>query len=89
MISALQIEDASFHFIFLGDGYTEGQDTSKGKPNGKIRTEVKGPGTALVVLVQMKSLFNSSISILCVLFSRARIRHHTNRYGSGSHYYVE
>ncbi|XP_073783520.1 saccharopine dehydrogenase a, tandem duplicate 2 isoform X1 [Danio rerio] len=38
-----QIEDASFHFICLGDGYTEGQDPSKGKPNGKIRTEVKGP----------------------------------------------
>lgn len=30
---------------FFGEGYSEGQDPQSGKPNVKICTEVKGPGT--------------------------------------------
>uniref|UniRef100_A0A8C1XLH3 Saccharopine dehydrogenase-like oxidoreductase n=1 Tax=Cyprinus carpio TaxID=7962 RepID=A0A8C1XLH3_CYPCA len=43
-----QMEGASFRFIFLGEGYTEGSDPSEGKPNGKIRTLVKGPEAGYV-----------------------------------------
>lgn len=43
----LQIEGTSFHFIFFGEGYTEDQDPTEGKPNAKIHTVVKGPGTVL------------------------------------------
>ncbi|XP_063080153.1 saccharopine dehydrogenase a, tandem duplicate 1 [Engraulis encrasicolus] len=38
-----QMEGASFSFAFYGEGYTEGQDPSQGKPNAKIRTVVQGP----------------------------------------------
>ncbi|KAM9860847.1 saccharopine dehydrogenase-like oxidoreductase [Aulostomus maculatus] len=38
-----QMEGSSFRFAFYGEGYTEGQDPSQGKPNGKIRTLVQGP----------------------------------------------
>ncbi|XP_036405652.1 saccharopine dehydrogenase-like oxidoreductase [Megalops cyprinoides] len=37
-----QMEDSSFCFTFYGEGYTEGQDPQQGKPNAKIRTQVKG-----------------------------------------------
>ncbi|KAI1897848.1 hypothetical protein AGOR_G00087490 [Albula goreensis] len=37
-----QMEDSSFCFTFFGEGYTEGQDPMQGKPNAKIRTQVKG-----------------------------------------------
>ena len=40
----LQMEGSSFRFAFYGEGYTEGQDPSQGKPNAKIRTLVQGPG---------------------------------------------
>ncbi|RXN27351.1 saccharopine dehydrogenase-like oxidoreductase [Labeo rohita] len=43
-----QMEGSSFSFIFLGEGYTEGTDPSEGKPNGKIRTLVKGPEAGYV-----------------------------------------
>ncbi|XP_076582484.1 saccharopine dehydrogenase-like oxidoreductase isoform X1 [Chaetodon auriga] len=43
-----QMEAASFQFAFYGEGYTEGQDPSKGKPNAKIRTLVRGPECAYV-----------------------------------------
>ncbi|KAG5847074.1 saccharopine dehydrogenase-like oxidoreductase isoform X2 [Anguilla anguilla] len=43
-----QMEDSSFCFTFLGEGYTEGQDPTKGKPNAKIRTQVKGPDAGYV-----------------------------------------
>lgn len=39
------MEASSFQFAFLGEGYTEGLDPSQGKPNGKIRILVQGPGT--------------------------------------------
>uniref|UniRef100_A0A8C9Y5P4 Saccharopine dehydrogenase-like oxidoreductase n=1 Tax=Sander lucioperca TaxID=283035 RepID=A0A8C9Y5P4_SANLU len=38
-----QMEASSFQFAFYGEGYTEGQDPSQGKPNAKIRTLVQGP----------------------------------------------
>ncbi|KAF3686285.1 Saccharopine dehydrogenase-like oxidoreductase [Channa argus] len=38
-----QMEGASFQFALYGEGYTEGEDPSQGKPNGKIRTLVQGP----------------------------------------------
>ncbi|XP_034043763.1 saccharopine dehydrogenase-like oxidoreductase [Thalassophryne amazonica] len=41
--SRKQMEDASFQFSFYGEGYTEEQDPSEGKPKGKIRTLVQGP----------------------------------------------
>ncbi|KAI4830615.1 hypothetical protein KUCAC02_002234 [Chaenocephalus aceratus] len=43
-----QMKDSTFQFEFFGEGYTEGQDPSQGKPNGKIRTLVKGPECAYV-----------------------------------------
>ncbi|XP_064197176.1 saccharopine dehydrogenase-like oxidoreductase [Anguilla rostrata] len=43
-----QMEDSSFCFTFLGEGYTEGQDPTKGKPNAKICTQVKGPDAGYV-----------------------------------------
>ncbi|XP_053365187.1 saccharopine dehydrogenase a, tandem duplicate 1 [Clarias gariepinus] len=38
-----QMEGCSFSFAFFGEGYTEGQDPSLGKPDAKIRTLVHGP----------------------------------------------
>uniref|UniRef100_UPI003AAC0F73 saccharopine dehydrogenase-like oxidoreductase isoform X2 n=1 Tax=Centroberyx gerrardi TaxID=166262 RepID=UPI003AAC0F73 len=43
-----QVECSSFQFAFYGEGYTEGQDPSQGKPNGKIRTLVQGPEAGYV-----------------------------------------
>ncbi|XP_041792767.1 saccharopine dehydrogenase-like oxidoreductase [Chelmon rostratus] len=43
-----QMETSSFQFAFFGEGYTEGQDPSQGKPNAKIRTLVRGPECAYV-----------------------------------------
>uniref|UniRef100_A0A8B9GWP1 Saccharopine dehydrogenase-like oxidoreductase n=1 Tax=Astyanax mexicanus TaxID=7994 RepID=A0A8B9GWP1_ASTMX len=43
-----QMEGSSFRFGFYGEGYTEGQDPSEGKPNAKIRTLVQGPEAAYV-----------------------------------------
>ncbi|KAM6943246.1 saccharopine dehydrogenase-like oxidoreductase [Xenentodon cancila] len=38
-----QMESSSFQISFYGEGYTEEQDPSQGKPNAKIRTVVQGP----------------------------------------------
>ncbi|XP_010137930.1 PREDICTED: saccharopine dehydrogenase-like oxidoreductase [Buceros rhinoceros silvestris] len=38
-----QMDETSFTMTFFGEGYSEGQDPQKGKPNVKICTEVKGP----------------------------------------------
>ncbi|XP_062378069.1 saccharopine dehydrogenase-like oxidoreductase [Sardina pilchardus] len=43
-----QMEGSSFRFAFYGEGYTEGQDPSQGKPDGKIRTVVQGPEAGYV-----------------------------------------
>lgn len=43
-----QMEGSSFQIAFYGEGYTEGQDPSRGKPNGKIRTVVQGPEAGYV-----------------------------------------
>ncbi|NXD88854.1 SCPDL oxidoreductase, partial [Halcyon senegalensis] len=40
-----QMDGTSFTMTFFGEGYSEGQDPQNGKPNVKICTEVKGPGT--------------------------------------------
>ncbi|KAB5511144.1 hypothetical protein PHYPO_G00248680, partial [Pangasianodon hypophthalmus] len=42
------MEGSSFRFAFFGEGYTEGQDPSEGKPNAKIRTLVQGPEAGYV-----------------------------------------
>nr|XP_009685017.1 PREDICTED: saccharopine dehydrogenase-like oxidoreductase [Struthio camelus australis] len=38
-----QMDETSFTMTFFGEGYSEGQDPQKGKPNVKICTQVKGP----------------------------------------------
>ncbi|KAJ3593589.1 hypothetical protein NHX12_005923 [Muraenolepis orangiensis] len=43
-----QMKDSSFQFAFYGEGYTEGTDPSQGKPDGKIRTVVRGPEAGYV-----------------------------------------
>ncbi|XP_062862876.1 saccharopine dehydrogenase a, tandem duplicate 1 [Trichomycterus rosablanca] len=43
-----QMEGSSFQFAFYGEGYTEGQDPSQGKPDAKIRTLVQGPEAGYV-----------------------------------------
>ncbi|KAM3625401.1 uncharacterized protein V6R79_011470 [Siganus canaliculatus] len=43
-----QMEDSSFQFALYGEGYTEEQDPSQGKPNSKIRTVVQGPEAGYV-----------------------------------------
>ncbi|XP_021440191.2 saccharopine dehydrogenase-like oxidoreductase [Oncorhynchus mykiss] len=43
-----QMEGSSFKFAFYGEGYTEGQDPSQGRPNAKIRTLVQGPEVGYV-----------------------------------------
>lgn len=37
-----QMEGTSFSLTFFGEGYTDGQDPSLGRPNAKIITQVKG-----------------------------------------------
>uniref|UniRef100_A0A7N6B3Z2 Saccharopine dehydrogenase-like oxidoreductase n=1 Tax=Anabas testudineus TaxID=64144 RepID=A0A7N6B3Z2_ANATE len=46
--SRKQMEDSAFQFAFYGEGYTDGADPSQGKPNGKIRTLVRGPEAGYV-----------------------------------------
>uniref|UniRef100_A0A3Q3L7H5 Saccharopine dehydrogenase-like oxidoreductase n=1 Tax=Labrus bergylta TaxID=56723 RepID=A0A3Q3L7H5_9LABR len=41
--SRKQMEASSFRFALYGEGYTEGQDPSLGRPDSKIRTLVQGP----------------------------------------------
>nr|XP_015206961.1 PREDICTED: saccharopine dehydrogenase-like oxidoreductase [Lepisosteus oculatus] len=43
-----QMEGSSFCFSFIGEGYTEDQDPEQGKPNSKIRIQVKGPEAGYV-----------------------------------------
>ncbi|XP_051579632.1 saccharopine dehydrogenase-like oxidoreductase [Myxocyprinus asiaticus] len=43
-----QMEGSSFRFAFFGEGYTDGQDPTEGKPNAKIRTLVQGPEAGYV-----------------------------------------
>lgn len=40
------MDESSFQFAFYGEGYTEEQDPTKGKPNGKIRILIQGPGNS-------------------------------------------
>ncbi|XP_072321223.1 saccharopine dehydrogenase-like oxidoreductase [Eucyclogobius newberryi] len=51
-----QMEGSSFQMAFYGEGYTDGQDASHGKPNSKIRAVVQGPEcgyvTTPIVMVQ-------------------------------------
>uniref|UniRef100_A0A673MA27 Saccharopine dehydrogenase-like oxidoreductase n=1 Tax=Sinocyclocheilus rhinocerous TaxID=307959 RepID=A0A673MA27_9TELE len=59
---------SSFRFIFLGEGYTEGSDPSEGKPNGKIRTLVKGPevgyvATPIAMVQAALTMLNESDSL--------------------------
>uniref|UniRef100_A0A671MCG3 Saccharopine dehydrogenase-like oxidoreductase n=1 Tax=Sinocyclocheilus anshuiensis TaxID=1608454 RepID=A0A671MCG3_9TELE len=62
------MEGSSFRFIFLGEGYTEGSDPSEGKPNGKIRTLVKGPevgyvATPIAMVQAALTMLNESDSL--------------------------
>ncbi|KAM4693879.1 saccharopine dehydrogenase-like oxidoreductase [Discoglossus pictus] len=43
-----QMDEASFTMTFFGQGYSEGQDPTKGKPNVKICTQVSGPEAGYV-----------------------------------------
>ncbi|KAM9408404.1 saccharopine dehydrogenase-like oxidoreductase [Pholidichthys leucotaenia] len=43
-----QMEASSFQFAFYGEGYTEEQDPSQGKPSRKIQTLVLGPEAGYV-----------------------------------------
>lgn len=45
MSCPLQMDETSFTMTFFGEGYSEGQNPANGKPNVKICTQVKGPGT--------------------------------------------
>lgn len=45
------MEGSSFQFSLYGEGYTDEQDPTQGKPNAKIRTLVQGPGNCYVKLV--------------------------------------
>lgn len=45
MSCPLQMDETSFTMTFFGEGYSEGQNPENGKPNVKICTQVKGPGT--------------------------------------------
>uniref|UniRef100_A0A672PE70 Saccharopine dehydrogenase-like oxidoreductase n=1 Tax=Sinocyclocheilus grahami TaxID=75366 RepID=A0A672PE70_SINGR len=63
-----QMEGSSFRFIFHGEGYTEGSDPSEGKPNGKIRTLVKGPeagyvATPIAMVQAALTMLNESDSL--------------------------
>ncbi|KAK9959615.1 hypothetical protein ABG768_009728 [Culter alburnus] len=63
-----QMEGTSFHFIFFGEGYTEDQDTTEGKPNAKIRTVVKGPepgyiATPIAMVQAAITMLNESDSL--------------------------
>lgn len=60
-----QMEGSSFQLAFYGQGYTEGQDPSQGKPNGKIRTVVQGPeagyvATPIVMVQAALTMLNES-----------------------------
>uniref|UniRef100_A0A8C1FQC5 Saccharopine dehydrogenase-like oxidoreductase n=1 Tax=Cyprinus carpio carpio TaxID=630221 RepID=A0A8C1FQC5_CYPCA len=62
------MEGSSFRFIFIGEGYTEGSDPSEGKPNGKIRTLVKGPevgyvATPIAMVQAALTMLNESDSL--------------------------
>ncbi|KAG7328060.1 hypothetical protein KOW79_008004 [Hemibagrus wyckioides] len=46
--SRKQMEGSSFRFAFFGEGYSDGQDLSQGKPNARIRTLVQGPEAGYV-----------------------------------------
>uniref|UniRef100_A0A3Q2GFU3 Saccharopine dehydrogenase-like oxidoreductase n=1 Tax=Cyprinodon variegatus TaxID=28743 RepID=A0A3Q2GFU3_CYPVA len=43
-----QMEGSSFQFSLYGEGYTDEQDPTQGKPNAKIRTLVQGPEAGYV-----------------------------------------
>ncbi|XP_048046854.1 saccharopine dehydrogenase a, tandem duplicate 1 [Megalobrama amblycephala] len=63
-----QMEGTSFHFIFFGEGYTEDQDPTEGKPNAKIRTVVKGPepgyiATPIAMVQAAITMLNESDSL--------------------------
>ncbi|KAF0043344.1 hypothetical protein F2P81_004681 [Scophthalmus maximus] len=63
-----QMEASSFQFAFYGEGYTEGEDPSRGKPNGKIRTLVQGPecgyvATPIAMVQAALTILNESTSL--------------------------
>ncbi|TNN60804.1 Saccharopine dehydrogenase-like oxidoreductase [Liparis tanakae] len=57
-----QMDESSFQFAFYGEGYTDGQDPSQGKPNGKICTLVQGPecGYVATPIAIGRSLYSRS-----------------------------
>uniref|UniRef100_A0A8D2ZWR0 Saccharopine dehydrogenase-like oxidoreductase n=1 Tax=Scophthalmus maximus TaxID=52904 RepID=A0A8D2ZWR0_SCOMX len=62
------MEASSFQFAFYGEGYTEGEDPSRGKPNGKIRTLVQGPecgyvATPIAMVQAALTILNESTSL--------------------------
>uniref|UniRef100_A0A8D3BQU9 Saccharopine dehydrogenase-like oxidoreductase n=1 Tax=Scophthalmus maximus TaxID=52904 RepID=A0A8D3BQU9_SCOMX len=64
----IKMEASSFQFAFYGEGYTEGEDPSRGKPNGKIRTLVQGPecgyvATPIAMVQAALTILNESTSL--------------------------
>ncbi|MGH0114395.1 UNVERIFIED_CONTAM: hypothetical protein FKN15_005877 [Acipenser sinensis] len=49
----IKMEGCSFSMTFFGQGYSQGQDPQEGKPNLKICTQVKGPGTNSVLSLNL------------------------------------
>lgn len=63
-----QMEASSFQVSFYGEGYSEGQDPSQGKPNGKIRTVVQGPecgyvATPIAMVQAALTILNESTAL--------------------------
>lgn len=59
------MEASSFQVSFYGEGYSEGQDPSQGKPNGKIRTVVQGPGKCKLKLTR-QDYYKTELVWLCI-----------------------
>ncbi|GLD58343.1 saccharopine dehydrogenase-like oxidoreductase [Lates japonicus] len=63
-----QMEASSFQFAFYGEGYTEGEDPSQGKPSSKIRTLVQGPecgyvATPIAMVQAALTILNESTAL--------------------------
>ncbi|KAK2854207.1 hypothetical protein Q5P01_006868 [Channa striata] len=63
-----QMEGASFQFALYGEGYTDGEDPSQGKPSGKIRTLVQGPepgyvATPIAMVQAALTILNESTAL--------------------------
>ncbi|KAM4632990.1 saccharopine dehydrogenase b isoform 2-T2 [Polymixia lowei] len=65
-----QMEDCYFSLTFFGEGFSEGQDPSQGRPNAKICTQVVGPEPGYVATPA--AMVQSAITLLNELHSLPR-----------------